>query len=168
MPRPGPRTIARYSEHFKATVVRLSDLPGVAVQYVAAIFIHPFMLSRWRKQVREGLIVTKGVKLDEAVSAQLKELRKLKKEHDLPKKPSLHFGATSEVFAFIEHCEGAYPIRMTCRLYGVSAAADGDPNVAAHWRVEPRREPATNQESAASRKRERSCAIQRGRGRIEG
>jgi hypothetical protein len=37
MPRPGPRTTARYSEHFKATAVRLSQLPGVAVQDVAEV-----------------------------------------------------------------------------------------------------------------------------------
>jgi transposase len=82
MPRPGPRTIARYSEHFKATAVRLSQLPGVAVQDVAeSLYIHPFMLSRWRKQAREGRIMTKGVKLDADVAAELKAFSKLKKEH---------------------------------------------------------------------------------------
>jgi transposase len=60
----------------------LSQLPGVAVQDVAeSLYIHPFMLSRWRKKAREGEIVTKGVKLDPEVAAQLKELRQLKKEH---------------------------------------------------------------------------------------
>ncbi len=83
MPRPGPRTTARYSEQFKSTAVRLSQLPGVAVQDVAeSLYIHPFMFSRWRKQAREGLIVTKGVKLDADVAAELKALRKLKKEHE--------------------------------------------------------------------------------------
>jgi transposase len=82
MPRPGPRTLMRYTEHFKATAVRLSNMPGVAKQDVAAsLYIHPFMLSRWRKQVREGVIVAKGAKLDPKISAELKELRKLKKEH---------------------------------------------------------------------------------------
>jgi transposase len=82
MPRPGPRTIARYSEHFKATAVRLIQLPGAAVQDVAeSLYIHPFMLSRWRKQAREGPIMTKGVKLDADVAAELKAFRKLKKEH---------------------------------------------------------------------------------------
>ena len=82
MPRPGPRTIARYSEHFKATAVRLSQLPGVAVQDVAeSLYIHPFMLSRWRKQAREGRIMIKDVKLDADVAAELKAFRKLKKEH---------------------------------------------------------------------------------------
>lgn len=57
MPRPGPRTTYRYSDRFKATAVRLSELPGVAVQDVAeSLYIHPFMLSRWRKQAREAKI----------------------------------------------------------------------------------------------------------------
>lgn len=58
MPTPGPRTTYKYSDEFKATAVRLSQLDGIAVQDVAdAIYIHPFMLSRWRKQAREGLII---------------------------------------------------------------------------------------------------------------
>jgi transposase len=94
VPRPGPRTTYRFSNEFKATAVRLSELPGVEVQDVAAsLYIHPFMLSRWRKDAREGRIVTKDVKLDREVAAELKELRKIKKayqrlqmEHDLLKK----------------------------------------------------------------------------------
>jgi transposase len=82
MGRPGPRTTPRYSSHFKATAVRLSQLPGVQVKDVAeSLYIHPFMLSRWRKQAREGEIVTKGVKPDPEVAAQLKELKQLKKDH---------------------------------------------------------------------------------------
>jgi transposase len=94
MPKPGPRTVYRYSANFKATAVRLSQLPGVMVSDVAtSLCIHPFMLSKWRKQAREGLILTKGVEIDKEVAAELKELRKLKKdyerlklEHDLLKK----------------------------------------------------------------------------------
>ena len=94
MPKPSPRTTYRYTEDFKATAVRLSQLPGVAVQDVAAsLYIHPFMLSRWRKQACEGLIMTKGVAVDKLVAAELKELRRVKKayerlkvEHDLLKK----------------------------------------------------------------------------------
>ncbi|MBK7209353.1 MAG: transposase [Xanthomonadales bacterium] len=57
MAKPGPRTTYRYSREFKATAVRLSQLPGVAVGDVAeSLYIHPFMLSLWRKQAREGLI----------------------------------------------------------------------------------------------------------------
>jgi transposase len=47
-----------------------------------SLYIHPFMLSRWRKQAREGLIVTKGVEVDKEVLAELKELRRMKKEHE--------------------------------------------------------------------------------------
>lgn len=94
MPKPGPRTTYRYSAEFKATAVRLSQLAGVAVNDVAAsLYIHPFMLSRWRKHAREGRIVTPGVEVDKAVAAELKELRKVKKdyerlklEHDILKK----------------------------------------------------------------------------------
>ena len=94
MGTPGPRTTYRFSAEFKATAVRLSQMPGVAVQDVAqSLYIHPFMLSRWRKQAREGTIVTRGVDVDKQVLAELKELRRVKKayeklklEHDLLKK----------------------------------------------------------------------------------
>lgn len=94
MPRPGPRTTPRYSEEFKATAVKLSQMRGVAVGDVAeSLSIHPFMLSRWRKQAREGLIVTKGIEVEKDVAAELKALRKMKRdyerlkvEHDLLKK----------------------------------------------------------------------------------
>lgn len=83
MPRPGPRTTGKYSERFKATAVRLSELPGVEVQDVArSLYIHAFMLSRWRKEAREGQIVTKGVEIEKDVAAELKELRRVKKQYE--------------------------------------------------------------------------------------
>ncbi len=40
--------------------VKLSSLPGVLIQDVAsALDIHPFMLSPWRNQARDGVIVDK-------------------------------------------------------------------------------------------------------------
>jgi transposase len=94
MPKPGPRTIGRYSDEFKAAAVRLSQQPGVLVSDVAqSLYIHPYMLSRWRRLAREGIIVTKGVDVDPAVAAELKALRQIKRqyeqlkiEHDLLKK----------------------------------------------------------------------------------
>lgn len=94
MARPGLRKIHRYSNEFKATAVRLSQMPGVAVQDVAAsLDIHPFMLSRWRKQDREEPWVGKRVEIDPVIQAELRELRQLKRdyarlqeEHDLLKK----------------------------------------------------------------------------------
>jgi transposase len=83
MPKPGPRTTNKYSDRFKATAVRLSELGGVSVQEVAqSLYIHPFMLSRWRKEAREGKIVTKGVQVDKEVAAELKALRKMKREYE--------------------------------------------------------------------------------------
>ena len=74
MPKPGPRTTHKYAEDFKATAVKLSELPGVAIKDIAAsLYIHPFMLSRWRKQAREGKIMTKGVEVNKDVAAELKE-----------------------------------------------------------------------------------------------
>ena len=55
MPRSGPRKIQKYSAEFKVTAVKLSQQPGLQVQTVArALEIHPFMLSKWRKEAREG------------------------------------------------------------------------------------------------------------------
>ena len=94
MPKPGPRTTFKYSDRFKATAVKLSRVRGIAIKDVAeSLYIHPFMLSRWRKQAREGKIVTKGIEIEKDVSAEIKELRKVKRdyerlkiEHDLLKK----------------------------------------------------------------------------------
>jgi transposase len=43
------------------------------------------MLSRWRKQAREGTIVTKGVKIDAHTTAELKRLRDLEKRYKVLK-----------------------------------------------------------------------------------
>jgi transposase len=94
MAKPGLRKIYRYSDEFKATAVRLSRLSGVAVQDVAmSLDIHPFMLSRWRKELRESPCVTKRSEIGHKTQAELRELRKLKRdfarlkeEHELLKK----------------------------------------------------------------------------------
>ena len=94
MARAGPRKVARYGDQFKATAVKLSSLRGVLIQDVAhALDIHPFMLSLWRKQVRDGVIVAKSAKLDVQTKAELRRLRDLerrykvlKEEHTLLKK----------------------------------------------------------------------------------
>jgi transposase len=92
--RSGPRKIAKYGDRFKATAVKLSGLPGVQVQDVTAVLdIHPFMLSLWRKQVRDGVIVARASKLDVETTAELRRLRELERrykvlreEHELLKK----------------------------------------------------------------------------------
>ena len=94
MARAGPRKVSRYGDQFKATAVKLSSLRGVMIKDVAAALdIHPFMLSLWRKQVRDGVIVARGAKLDVKTKAELKRLKELerqykvlKEEHELLKK----------------------------------------------------------------------------------
>ena len=57
MGKPGLRKVYRYSTEFKLTAVKLSHMPGVEIQTVAhALDIHLFMLSRWRKEVRDGVV----------------------------------------------------------------------------------------------------------------
>ena len=57
MPRAGPRKVQRYSLEFKLKAVKLSHLKDVEVQAVAAALeIHPFRLSRWRKEARDGTL----------------------------------------------------------------------------------------------------------------
>lgn len=51
----------RYSSEFKVTAVKLASHPGIETQEVAAaLAIHPFMLSRWKKEYREGKLTGKG------------------------------------------------------------------------------------------------------------
>jgi transposase len=91
----GPKKVQRYSEEFKLKAVKLSQLKGVQVQDVAdALDIHPFMLSKWRKQAREGLLKARVVVAPAARAQrevrQLGELKRqyalLKEEHELLKK----------------------------------------------------------------------------------
>ena len=80
MARAGPRKVSRYGDQFKATAVKLSSLRGVMIKDVAeALDIHPFMLSLWRKEVRDGVIVAKGAKLDVQTKAELKRLKALER-----------------------------------------------------------------------------------------
>jgi transposase len=51
MGKPGPVKIKNYGVDFKLRAVQLSNQPGVLVKDVAeSLDIHPFMLSKWRKQ----------------------------------------------------------------------------------------------------------------------
>ena len=84
MGRPGLRKHQRYSEEFKATAVALSSLPNVLIQDVAeALDIHPFMLSRWRKEVRDGVIVAKAKKLAPDTQSELQRLQELEKQYKM-------------------------------------------------------------------------------------
>lgn len=100
--RKGPKKVNRYSLEMKRTAVRLTEAPGARVKDVAeSLDIHPFMLSRWRKLAKEGLLIerprprsgrkAKGKRAPSMVEmskyAQLKrELEALRKEHEFLKK----------------------------------------------------------------------------------
>jgi len=95
MPRSGPRALRKYGDEFKLTAVRLSQRPGLQVKSVAAaLTIHPFMLSKWRKDARDGRLGGRARKAPPPGPAreiaQLQALEKahalLKEEHELLKK----------------------------------------------------------------------------------
>jgi transposase len=96
-----PRKTWQYTKDFKVKAVKLSHQDGIQVKQVAAgLDIHPFMLSRWRKEYREGKLqgdnqMRVGVNKDKRTisvkkfteNARLKkEVERLKKENDLLKK----------------------------------------------------------------------------------
>ena len=91
----GPRKLYRYSAEFKLKAVRLSQIEGVRVQDVAdALEIHPFMLSRWRRDARErrlrARVEVAPAALEQRELQQLALLKAryalLKEEHELLKK----------------------------------------------------------------------------------
>ena len=50
-----PRKAWQYTTDFKVKAVKLSYQAGIQVKQVAkGLDIHPFMLSRWRREYREG------------------------------------------------------------------------------------------------------------------
>jgi transposase len=86
--KPGLRKIHRYSTEFKLTAVRLSRMLGVEVQTGAnALDIHPFMLSRWRKEVRDGVVKgrIRSVNRPARSAREIMELQALKREHAMLK-----------------------------------------------------------------------------------
>lgn len=92
-----PKKTQKYSEEFKSKAVQLSLFTDVKVKDVAkALDIHPFMLSRWRKEFREGKIMPDKrkkvvtIKKEKNALDKLRWLEKensrLKQENDLLKK----------------------------------------------------------------------------------
>ena len=56
-----PRKTWSYTKDFKVKAVKLSLQDGIQVKQVAeGLDIHPFMLSRWRKEYREGKLQGDG------------------------------------------------------------------------------------------------------------
>jgi len=79
------KRIGNYGNDFKVKAVRLTFIEGTQVQDVAkALDIHPFMLSRWRKEYGDGVLVAdrrlRRV-LDVELASNVKKLRKLEEEN---------------------------------------------------------------------------------------
>jgi transposase len=81
----GPRKVHRYSAEFKLKAVKLSQIEGVQVQDVAdALDSHPFMLSRWRKEAREGRLKARVAVAPEArTQREVRQLAQLKRQYAL-------------------------------------------------------------------------------------
>lgn len=73
-----------YTKSFKLMAVRLAEHSKIQNKEVAlALDIHPFMLSRWKKEVRDGALTGVVAKQDlfemEARMAEQKQIRLLEK-----------------------------------------------------------------------------------------
>lgn len=97
MPAPkSKKKVLKYSFREKLTAVRLSEAAGVKVKDVAAALdIHPFMLSRWRRDAREGRLGAAPIKVEKrkggreskpkpriASAIQVSKYAQLKKQHE--------------------------------------------------------------------------------------
>ena len=96
-----PRRTWKYSKEFKLKAVKLTFQEDSHIKDVAlSLDIHPFMLSRWRREYREGLlgrvskknldVIKKQKASNQPKGSEIERLRiengRLKKENDLLKK----------------------------------------------------------------------------------
>jgi transposase len=78
----------------QSSSVQLSKQHGVLLKDVAeSLCIHPFMLSKWRKEVRDGVLTGEPPAIEPEAVSELQRLRQVEKqyrrllmEHDLLKK----------------------------------------------------------------------------------
>ncbi len=93
--------VIEYSKEFKVMVVNLSHIEGLQIKQMSECMgLHPLMVSRWRKEVRDGKLssdVTRRIQMTLKAPSNLKrtasktkqleaEIKKLKKENSLLKK----------------------------------------------------------------------------------
>jgi transposase len=80
------KKLPRYGLDFKMKAVRLTRVPGMEVQAVAeALDIHPVMLSRWRKEAREGRLrgPAPRARISKKLMREIKRLQDLERAHKL-------------------------------------------------------------------------------------
>jgi len=105
MPRAGPKKVQEYSAEFKLAAARTTPHRGAPVPAVAApLDSHHFILSRWRKAVRDGVL--RGGRAPAVKMPPAREIRRLQalerahallqEEHALLKK-AIRFWATRKL-----------------------------------------------------------------------
>ncbi|TNE76229.1 MAG: IS3 family transposase [Gammaproteobacteria bacterium] len=122
----------QYSTEFKVKAVEWSHQAHRSVKGVAeALDIHPFMLSRWRKEYREGKFAMKRVKKAPAkAKQQIKEqdevnrlkrqIAELQEENDILKKSTFSGRGTTEAFRFVWKHRGEHGVKALCRHLNIS------------------------------------------------
>ncbi|RBW51439.1 IS3 family transposase [Marinobacter sp. F3R11] len=122
----------QYSTEFKVKAVELSHQAHRSVKSVAeALDIHPFMLSRWRKEYREGKFAMKRVKKAPAdakkkiqeqdeVARLKRRISELQEENDILKKSTFSGRGTTEAFRFVWKHRREYSIKALCRHLNIS------------------------------------------------
>jgi transposase len=76
------KKVHHYTNEFKIQAVRLALHPDIQTQDVAAALdIHPFMLSRWKKDYREGRLKPQATpRLPKALRSRAPEVQKLQRK----------------------------------------------------------------------------------------
>ncbi|WP_092527511.1 IS3 family transposase [Onishia taeanensis] len=122
----------RYSTEFKVKAVEWSHQAHRSVKAVAeALDIHPFMLSRWRKEYREGKFAMKRVKKAPAEAKQKiqeqdevtrlkRRISELQEENDILKKSTFSGRGTTEAFRFVWKHRGEHGVKALCRHLNIS------------------------------------------------
>ena len=132
MPRAGPRKVQQYSLEFKLKAVKLSQLKGVEVQAVAdALEIHPLMLSKWRKEARDGVLrgrVSVAAAVTKTPPARDMTLRGVaacaraarRGACAANKTHPVHLRTKADAFTFIDQERERLGVTRLCRRFGVT------------------------------------------------
>lgn len=93
----------RYDLQFKRHAVVLANHPDIMTQDVAqALNIHPFMLSRWKKEMREGKLMGKDevgegstdlIKANQRIRELEREVKRLEEENTVLKAAERFFSS---------------------------------------------------------------------------
>ena len=152
MARAGPKKTPQYGVEFKRAAVQLSHRPGIQVKAVAeALDIHPFMLSRWRKEFREGRLrprtpagagsPSSSARTGDPAAAGAGTRAAIVAGGTCPPKSShpVLIRKKAEAFSFIDRHRGSVSMTRLCALYRVTRggyyAWRQRPESSRRWRI---------------------------------